>query len=388
MKKTLTVLLGISSFLFFACGSDGDSGDGAMKEFSLTIEDTLMIDAGDSFLDLKSSLNSAKLFDDDNTLYTYNSLDHHLDIIDLDALNIKERIKFEKEGPNGIFGTFPFFTGMKIVDKNTFFNSTMFGFDQFNSKAEKVKEFITQNQDKYDYVGDSLAEGEKLTGNNAFTADGKRYYTQFKSGEASAGIAFIDLDEFRLTKKPIADFDKLDKFNITFTMTMGNGTSMISSGESWTPIVEESRVIYANSAMNELLIYDVVKDTAYYKTYTSQLSPNAKEVNFSTKITSQEQFSDEMKKKNQQITFQKPIYNPAEEVYYRFAKTTTQVNDDLTKDTYYLTVFDRDLNMIGETAELPENLNLSTLFIKDGKLLSFINIDDEMGFVVMNIQEK
>ena len=160
------------------------------------------------------------------------------------------------------------------------------------------------------------------------------------------------------------------------------------SNESWLPIVEENRVIYANTAMNELLIYDVVKDTAYYKSYTSQLSPNAKELNFNTNATSIEQFTDESKKRNQQITFQKPIYNPAEEVYYRFAKTTTQVNDDLTKDTYYLTVFDKDRNMIGETAELPENFSVSTLFIKDGKLLSFINIDDEMGFVVMNIQEQ
>ncbi len=163
---------------------------------------------------------------------------------------------------------------------------------------------------------------------------------------------------------------------------------MTMAGESWLPLVEENRVIYANTAMNELLIYDIAKDTAYYKTYTSQLSPNAKEINFNAQPASQEAFSEEMKKKDQQITFQKPIYNPAEEVYYRFAKTTTQVNDDLTKDTYYLTVFDKDLNMIGETAELPENFSISTLFIKDGKLLSFINIDDEMGFVVMNIQEQ
>ncbi len=139
MKKTLTVLLGASSFLFFACGSDVDSGDGAMKDFSLLIEDTLMIDAGDNFLDLKSSLNSAKLFDDDNTLYTYNSLDHHLDIIDMDALNIKERIKFEKEGPNGIFGTIPFFMNMYVVNKNTLFNTTMFGFDQFIAREKKSK---------------------------------------------------------------------------------------------------------------------------------------------------------------------------------------------------------------------------------------------------------
>ena len=139
----------------------------------------------------------------------------------MDALNIKERIKFEKEGPNGIFSTYPLFLEMKIVDKNTFFNSTIFGFDQFNSKAEKVKEFIIHNQDKYDYVGDSLAEGEKLSGNNAFTADGKRYYTQFQSSETNTGIAYIDLDEYRLTKKPIVGFKMVIVLQRCFLMRVG-----------------------------------------------------------------------------------------------------------------------------------------------------------------------
>jgi hypothetical protein len=49
-------------------------------------------------------------------------------------------------------------------------------------------------------------------------------------------------------------------------------------------------------------------------------------------------------------------------------------------------VYDRDFNLIGE-AELSEKLAFPRdFFFKDGKLWSYVNVEDELGFAVMDFK--
>ncbi|MBT0812886.1 hypothetical protein KIH41_16485 [Litoribacter ruber] len=58
----------------------------------------------------------------------------------------------------------------------------------------------------------------------------------------------------------------------------------------------------------------------------------------------------------------------------------------MTESKIYLTVFDENFELIGETP-IPElsPVSLSKYFVKDGVLWVYINVEDEMGFVRITV---
>ena len=61
----------------------------------------------------------------------------------------------------------------------------------------------------------------------------------------------------------------------------------------------------------------------------------------------------------------------------------SESNQEEAKAKVYLTVFDKDLNQIGETS-IPQLIKKPAKhFAKDGKIWIYENINDEMRFVVL-----
>ena len=61
-----------------------------------------MVDSKDEILYLKTRLSSADLSENKKYLYNFNNDTHTLEIIDLDNFDFKDRISYEKEGPDGV----------------------------------------------------------------------------------------------------------------------------------------------------------------------------------------------------------------------------------------------------------------------------------------------
>src|SRR5690606_15856108 len=63
--------------------------------------DTVVVDPGEGFIYLKRGLNAAALSPDKKQLFNYNAEGSEMEVIDLESLKLSDRIKMEKEGPQG-----------------------------------------------------------------------------------------------------------------------------------------------------------------------------------------------------------------------------------------------------------------------------------------------
>jgi hypothetical protein len=87
--------------LFCSCHGRGGNKSINSKTISFSI-DTVVVDAKNEFLFLNGGLAGAFISQNKNLLYVLNRIEIALEIIDLNTLELKEKIQFETEGPNGI----------------------------------------------------------------------------------------------------------------------------------------------------------------------------------------------------------------------------------------------------------------------------------------------
>ncbi|MAN86985.1 MAG: hypothetical protein CL555_09100 [Algoriphagus sp.] len=114
------------------------------------------------------------------------------------------------------------------------------------------------------------------------------------------------------------------------------------------------------------------------------MAPLGKNVEIKKEVFSDKEFQAELNKLHTQIDYWDFYWDEQTQRYYRFAsKGLPLANIDSPKNfEYFLFAYDRNLTLKGEKklegfSELP----LSGFF-KDGKLWSYVNVDDELGFAV------
>jgi plastocyanin len=101
MKINMNKLLLPLILLFaIACSQEDSENTAHALDFSFDL-DTVMVDPGDEIIYLGYGLHTSALSKDQKYLYNFNMDEHLVEVIDLDELVLKERIPFEKEGPNG-----------------------------------------------------------------------------------------------------------------------------------------------------------------------------------------------------------------------------------------------------------------------------------------------
>lgn len=77
-------------------------------------------------------------------------------------------------------------------------------------------------------------------------------------------------------------------------------------------------------------------------------------------------------------------WDPSRQMYMRLAMKSFlgETRSDPNTNEYYLFAYDQDFKLLGESKlELEERVDYS-FFWKDGKLYSYVNIEDELGFAV------
>lgn len=151
MKNTLFVIATLS--MAVACGP---SMEGKMDFSHLTITmDTVMVDSKDEILFLKTGLNSSDLSTDKKQIYNFNNDTHTLEIIDLDDKPFKERVEFEKEGPDGVGN---YVQSVYSIDGEKLLISAFMQSGMFDLQGKKI-----QNINLKDLSGDPVGRGEMLT---------------------------------------------------------------------------------------------------------------------------------------------------------------------------------------------------------------------------------
>lgn len=377
-KPIKNSLIIFSLFSILSCGEKSSDSE-ASSNLEITYEiDTVMVNAGDHFFFLNWGLGISDVTEDRKLLYNLNPQTLLLEVVDLDALTLKETIQLEKEGPNGVGGGF--ISRLQVLANG---NLLLYDFNKIvevSPEGELVKNY---EFNKTTLSGYDLGDDEKVSYSGIFSPDGRTYIGEMEGVDFKApgkGLAVINAESMEIKFFPTDAFSKLDEFRIMLEMNTGGGTSSMSTGESVYLKFINEQFIMSNSAFNEVYIYDDTSDSLMHKTFESQLTGNERIKNFPTEVDSREALFEASKEKQKQVRFGPMVYQLDEKLIWRISTDLDRMIADsvVTKDV--VTFFDRDYTMLSEQP-LENFTNSSFRFFKDGMLYCYLNIDDEMAFV-------
>ena len=366
-------LVSLSILFLFSCGKKSETQtDFSNINFNM---DTVMVDPGEKLLFLKWGLELSDLSEDKKFLYNFNLDDYTIEKINVDELVLEEKLAFEKEGPNG--------TGDNLYSLNLCKDNHVFlrGFNNvglYTITGEKTKNYHMQD---IKFEGDSLKADEdfyRLVLDN----EGKYLYGLIGSHSKNTfTLGKLDYENKVLKKFRLGSFDKLADYQFIFQSMMVEMPSM--------DIVEtDDRLILSNSVTSELSWYDINRDSLFQKTFESKLTANEKKGKYRKEFDSSEELEKERKRMLQEINFMAPFYDEVNQRFYRFSYEELDMEVDWesgekAKAKVYLTILDKDFNMLGESPIPMLSSSPAKHFAKDGKIWMYVNVDDELGFVRM-----
>jgi hypothetical protein len=138
------------------------------------------------------------------------------------------------------------------------------------------------------------------------------------------------------------------------------------------------------------------QDSVYQVNYTPQLTAASKKGGYPKEVDSEKRFKEVMAEINSEINFQAPVWDEVNKRFYRFSYETTpgEITDEPMFESpeqkpiskVFLSIFDEDFNLIGESLVSQLTQIPNYVFVKDGKIWHYVNVDDELGFVRMEFE--
>ncbi|MDR7132627.1 hypothetical protein J2X69_005001 [Algoriphagus sp. 4150] len=382
MRRLLTIFF--LAFLASCSNKENKSTEqkNAFGNLSYSV-DTVVIDPGESFLVIQNEFqleHFSSLAKDQKTLYLFNNQDYNLAVIDLDQLKLLEFLPFEKEGPNGVG---EHVQSVQSLTKDQFLFTNFQSTGIFDSNGKNLTSFKLSNSEFTGLEIDSPFNYQLL-----MTSDQNWFFSL--TGYYNNGAK--DLVKLN-PKDKTGEFISLPALNIAndFSVMMSD-RSILSVPQSILREVNGAHFI-SNEVTSSVYKFDYQKDSLQLITFQHQLVPNSKTVSVKNEVSGQAEFFAETAKSSSQISFGKMMWDDKRQFYFRLGhKIITSPleegseieNEKNYKSFVYLFVYDADLNLLGET--LLENIGRHPrfYFMKDGKLWSYVNLEDELGFAVFS----
>ncbi|SFO16796.1 protein of unknown function [Algoriphagus ornithinivorans] len=344
--------------------------------------DTFVVDATGEIIFLKYQLFGSDKSKDDKYLFNFNLDDHTLEKINLDQLKLEEKLRFEKEGPNGTGHTVG---KIKIHSENRIMINGMNYSSLFSLKGERLLKIYFEN---FSLGGHPMEGGEELRFSRELDTKTNRLYgIILRHKDKSFALGILHLNEYEITKMELSTFQKLPHY--TFTNILPGGSMLNKSPEIE---IEKfgSKIILSNQITNALMWYDTEMDSLFLRSYSSQLTANCKLKDYQLQHESDESFDAEYNRFLQEINFLAPFWDEKNQIFYRFSYKLIPIEDNINTELkwkVFLTALDKDLNLIGEIS-VPQLTKVPAKhFAKDGKIWIFENINDELAFQVIEIAD-
>jgi len=362
---------------FFSCrenSSQESSSEGNILENLTYSIDTLVVDPGEEIINLAFGLRLSDLSPDKKKLYLLNEVNQSLAVIDLDQLKLVDQYQFEKEGPNGIG---EYISGVQVVNQEQFAFTSYRGSGIFNRSGEKV---LDLNFTSKDIEGIDLEDEMPMNYGLTLSLDNELAFAlpgDFFKG--TRDLAVVDPVKKTGQLIDIPEMDKASEFRIVL-----KSKDMIIYVEEIGLRLIENKLYLTNSASTDIYRYDYANDSLQLFTYQPKLFPNAKSGPVQNEVGSESEWKAEMEKLTTQIGFEKLLWDEKSQRFYRFARKyyPKENPDDPSRADVYLMAFDKNLNLIGEKQLDELRSTPSFPFFKDGKLWSYVNVEDELGFAV------
>jgi len=371
MKK-LAILLFLP--LVFSCGketSEKVESENILENLTITV-DTLMIDSKDKLFELYRGPRSSSISEDGKFLFLFNSRTSQIQQINLDKLEWERDIDFEIEGPNGIGDAV--FETESLVD-GTFLITGYRKMGIFDESGIKIKDFsvsslpISTDLEELDYAL-ILSKDQK----SMFSLPGVRYYEP-------RTFAKIDLQTYEIDNVPIKEMDWISDIKV--------GVSTHYMFDEYMYVQQfKNQILVLTPSSSSFYRYDIEADSLTYHSFVHGLSPVANDIKLKMIVESNEEYQDELRRFFMSYKFGQPLWDESRDLYFRFGRKPISIDDSfqITSSQVFMYVYDQDFKLVGE-AELPEiSMAPNEPFFKDGKLWSYVNVDDELGFAVIDFE--
>ncbi|REG86303.1 DUF4221 family protein [Algoriphagus antarcticus] len=366
MKKLLTISI---VALLSACGNnDFESAEARniLEDLSITI-DTVMIDSRGKILDMRRGYSESSISEDRKYVFLYNSHSYQIQQINLDKLVWEKDYDFEVEGPNGI-STMVFST--RYLGEDQFLITSYRRLGIFDASGSKDKELsisslpISSDLDELDY-GIILSKDQK----SLFSIPGTRFM-------GSRSFARVDLESFEIKEFSIPELDWITDLKVVY---MGG----YSFQETLHLHELNNQILISSPASAAFYRYDQETDSLTYHSFVHKLSPVANDIQLKWQVESIEEYSEEMGRFFGGMFFGPLIWDEKRELYFRFSRKPTEMDSlqQIISSEIFLHAYDQKFTLIGESL-LPIFNRPTNPFFKDGKLWSYVNVDDELGFAV------
>ncbi len=375
------ILLVITGFIF-SCGDKKDQ-----KRFSANLTftvDTVYVDSGNDFIYVKDNLFLSELSPDKSYLINFNRFEGSAERIDLNGLKLDKRIRFEKDGPNGMAS---FVSSFKITKEEQLLLLTDRSILIFDQDARKIKELALDELAKGDFNGsesypmvlvEDSATPDRLVG--LFVNWKDTYYF----------ILDFDLDKRDFKRIDLPELDKLQEYS---TNVLYNGQMMGNFGTSVSATRASDKIVIANNSINGVLVFDLRTDSILVKSWDSPLLGMKRKYLPPKEVAADTGEMEEIMKKNREdIGFGPFNWDEEQKLFFRFSTTEEfgeEKNDNgnyiPTGATVYISIFDENLNLLGESVVPELTMKPKRHFVKDGKIWIFENMEDEVVFVRLGI---
>ncbi|MCS4435472.1 DUF4221 domain-containing protein [Aquiflexum gelatinilyticum] len=378
------ILLAFSILILFSCATSVKENVEDYSKITLTM-DTVVVDSGDDIINLKYGIWTNTLSEDNKFLYLWNTGESTMDKINLEALRLEKKIPFEREGPNGVGD---YVSWMSFLHENEVLLAGFGTLLNFDMEGKKIRDL---DLGKVTFGKVNLEAGDGFDRNPIPLEKGDVIYGYLGNGiKGTWTFVKANFKENKLTRIELPGINELPDYRI---LLEGDNINSSASPEKFLKKAG-NRIIISSSAYSTLYVLNLNDDSVYQANYTPTLSPKQKKGGYPEKVESVERFREVMAEIDTEINFQAPVWDEQNRRFYRFSFET------LPKDIYkgplflsahqrpiskvYLSILDENLNLLGETL-----LNIkqvpNTVFVRDGQIWSYVNVEDELGFVRMTI---
>jgi hypothetical protein len=144
------------------------------------------------------------------------------------------------------------------------------------------------------------------------------------------------------------------------------------------------KLFITSSANSDTYVYDYQKDSLSLYEFPHQLVATRKSAEVKNEVEDENEFFAEWAKFKYQTSFDKFTWDKKREQYFRLGYNLIphETPELEKKSEVFLFTYDKDLNLLGETRLDQIDYRLESPFFKDGKLYSYVNVEDELGFAV------
>ncbi|WP_297336731.1 DUF4221 family protein [Algoriphagus sp.] len=382
MKK-LTSLIFLA--LIFSCGgnsSEDAKSENILQNLSYSV-DTVLVDAGEDFLNLSRGISIQSLSDDLTRLYFFERDPYKLVEIDLDQLKVINKTVFETEGPDGVGN---YLSNLAVGPEGELFlksNSVVGIFDQKAKKLQNLKVLPSG-------IDSTLAKNSSaLYSNVVYDFGTQKIFSHPYFRDAGDNLLLIiDPKTTSATSLPVPKMKIVDDYTGTFTFESENGTAIAFYfvGSFITLLPEE--LILSTSAMSGFYKLNTQTQKLEFIEVQHQTVPNQIQVEIPQNPSGVEEVRKIQNEIFASVNFLEFKRDDTRQLYFRLGERTFrgETREDPIKYEYHLFAYDKDFNVLGETKLEGVDFALMNTFFKDGKLWSYVNVEDELGFAVFDFK--